>query len=91
MRIRAMTSISAAGYVEYEGDAAAQGADGIDYVFRTSPPSSIVGKIVTDWLVEQGVEDVVLILENTDYGHPAAAAERAHLERAGVQVDQLES
>ena len=81
--------ISAAGYIGYEGDPPRR-SEGIDYVFRTSPPSSIVGKIVTDWLVEQGVEDVVLILENTDYGHPAAAAERAHLERAGVQVDQLE-
>ena len=81
--------ISAAGYLGYEGDPPRKD-DGIDYVFRTSPPSSIVGKIVTDWLVEQGVEDVVLILENTDYGHPAANAERAHLERAGVQVDQLE-
>lgn len=82
-------SISAAGYIEYEG-VPPRKDDGIDYVFRTSPPSSIVGKIVTDWLVEQGVEDVVLILENTDYGHPAAAAERAHLERAGVEVNQLE-
>ena len=81
--------ISAAGYIEYEG-VLPRRREGVDYVFRTSPPSSIVGKIVTDWLVEQGVEDVVLILENTDYGHPAAAAERAHLERAGVQVDQLE-
>ena len=81
--------ISAAGYISYEGEPARKD-EGVDYVFRTSPPSSIVGKIVTDWLVAQGVEEVVLILENTDYGHPAAAAERAHLERAGVTVDQLE-
>ncbi|MCE2470640.1 MAG: ABC transporter substrate-binding protein [Anaerolineae bacterium] len=81
--------ISASGYIEYEGTPP-RSSQGVDYVFRTSPPSSIVGKIVTDWLVEQGVEDVVLILENTDYGHPAAAAERAHLEGAGVKVDQLE-
>ncbi len=81
--------ISASGYIEYEGEPARR-SQGVDYVFRTSPPSSIVGKVVTDWLVSQGVEDVVLILENTDYGHPAAEAERAHLERAGVQVDQLE-
>ena len=81
--------ISASGYIEYEG-VPPRRSQGVDYVFRTSPPSSIVGKIVTDWLVAQGVEDVVLILENTDYGHPAAAAERAHLERAGVQVEQLE-
>ena len=81
--------ISASGYIEFE-EKPPRSSQGVDYVFRTSPPSSIVGKIVTDWLVAQGVEDVILILENTDYGHPAAAAERAHLERAGVQVDQLE-
>ena len=81
--------ISAAGYDGFEGDPP-RFDDGVDYVFRTSPPSSIVGKVVTDWLIEQGVEDVILILENTDYGHPAAAAERAHLEKAGVHVDQLE-
>ena len=82
-------SISAAGVTDYEGTLA-RISEGIDYVFRTSPPSSIVGKVVTDWLVSQGVENVIIILENTDYGHPAAAAERAHLEAAGVQVDQLE-
>ncbi len=81
--------ISAAGYDGFEGDPP-RFDDGIDYVFRTSPPSSIVGKVVTDWLIEQGVEDVILILENTDYGHPAAAAERAHLEKAGAHVEQLE-
>ncbi len=81
--------ISASGYIEFEGEPP-RISQGIDYVFRTSPPSSIVGKIVTDWLVSLGVEEVVLILENTDYGHPAAAAERAHLERAGVRVEQLE-
>ncbi|MCY4466983.1 MAG: ABC transporter substrate-binding protein [Chloroflexi bacterium] len=82
-------NISAAGYIEFEGKPPRR-SQGVDFVFRTSPPSSIVGKIVTDWLVSLGVEDAVIILENTDYGHPAAAAERAHLERAGVHVDQLE-
>lgn len=81
--------ISAAGYDGFEG-APPRFEDGIDYVFRTAPPSSIVGKVVTDWLIEQGVEDVILILENTDYGHPAAEAERARLEKAGVHVEQLE-
>ncbi len=82
-------NISAAGYIEYEGKPPRRN-QGVDYVFRTAPPSSIVGKVVTDWLVSQGVTNVVIILENTDYGHPAAAAERAHLESAGVHVDQLE-
>ena len=62
-------SISAAGVTDYEGTSA-RISEGIDYVFRTSPPSSIVGKVVTDWLVSQGVEKVIIILENTDYGHP---------------------
>ena len=82
-------SISAAGYAEFEGKPPRR-SEGVDYVFRISPPSSIVGKVLTDWLVAQGVADTIIILENTDYGHPAAAAERAHLERAGVQVEQLE-
>ncbi len=82
-------NISASDYSEFEGKPP-RSSQGVDYVFRTSPPSSIVGKIVTDWLVSLGVADVVIILENTDYGHPAAAAKRAHLERAGVQVEQLE-
>ncbi len=82
-------SISAAGYAGFEGNPP-RFADGSDYVFRISPPSSIVGKVVTDWLLALGVEDVIIILENTDYGHPAAAAERAHLEKAGVRVEQLE-
>ncbi|MXV93399.1 MAG: ABC transporter substrate-binding protein [Chloroflexi bacterium] len=81
--------ISAAGYVEFEGKPSRR-SQGVDYVFRISPPSSIVGKVVTDWLVAQGVADVVIIIENTDYGHPAGAAEGAHLERAGVHVEQLE-
>lgn len=81
--------ISASGIEAFAGQPA-RFDDGIDYVFRTAPPSSIVGKVVTDWLVSLGVEDVVIILENTDYGHPAAAAERSHLERAGVRVEQLE-
>jgi len=79
--------ISAAGYDGFEGDPP-RFADGIDYVFRTSPPSSIVGKVVTDWLIEQGVEDVILILENTDYGHPAAVAEGLDAVRAVARGDE---
>ena len=81
-------SISASGIIEYDGRPA-RIESGIDYIFRISPPSSIVGRIVTDWLISLGVETVILIVENTDYGHPAAAAEAAHLESAGVQVETL--
>ena len=82
-------SISASGIVEYEG-APPRIASGVDYIFRISPPSSIVGSIVTDWLISLGVEEVILIVENTDYGHPAAAAEAAQLEAAGVSVSKLD-
>ena len=81
-------SISASGIIEYDG-APARIDDGIDYIFRISPPSSIVGRVVTNWLISLGVEKVILIVENTDYGHPAAAAETAQLEAAGVQVESL--
>jgi len=82
-------SISASGAIKYKGTPPRR-LQGVDYVFRISPPSSIVGKVVTDWLLERAVQDVLIIVENTDYGHPAASAERAHLEAAGVHVEQLE-
>ena len=81
-------SISASGIIEYDGRPP-RIESGIDYIFRISPPSSIVGKTVTDWLISLDVERVILIVENTDYGHPAAAAEAAYLEAAGVQVESL--
>ena len=82
-------NVSANGIIEYDG-APPRIEDGTDYIFRVSPSSSMVGSVVTDWLIALGVEDVVLIVENTDYGQPAAADEQARLEAAGVTVDQLD-
>jgi ABC-type branched-subunit amino acid transport system substrate-binding protein len=82
-------NVSANGIQEYDGSPARMD-DGIDYIFRIAPSSSMVGSVVTDWLIELGVEDVILIVENTDYGQPAAADEQARLEAAGVTVEKLD-
>ena len=82
-------NVSANGIQPY-GDNPARMDDGIDYIFRISPASSMVGSVVTDWLIGLGVESVVLIVENTDYGQPAAADEAARLEAGGVTVSQLD-
>ncbi|MEL6149677.1 MAG: ABC transporter substrate-binding protein [Chloroflexota bacterium] len=85
-------NVSANGIEEYQGQPAriTTNEAGIDYIFRIAPSSSMVGSAVTDWLIAQGVEDVILIVENTDYGQPAAADERARLEAAGVTVENLD-
>ncbi len=82
-------NVSANGIQEYDG-APARFDSGIDYIFRIAPSSSMVGSVVTDWLISLGVEDVILIVENTDYGQPAAADEQARLEAAGVTVEKLD-
>ena len=82
-------NVSANGIIEYDG-APPRIEDGVDYIFRVSPSSSMVGSAVTNWLIDLGVEDVILIVENTDYGQPAAADEKTRLEAAGVTVEQLD-
>jgi len=82
-------NVSANGIIEYDG-APPRIEDGVDYIFRIAPSSSMVGSVVTDWLIELGVEDVILIVENTDYGQPAAADEQARLEAGGVTVEKLD-
>ena len=81
-------NVSANGIREFDG-APPRFEDGIDHIFRISPASSMVGSVVIDWLLELDVEEVILIVENTDYGQPAAADERARLEAAGVTVSQI--
>ena len=81
-------NVSANGIREFDG-APPRFEDGIDHIFRISPASSMVGSVVIDWLLELDAEEVILIVENTDYGQPAAADERARLEAAGVTVSQI--
>lgn len=63
--------------------------DGIDYIFRIAPTSTTVARAAVDWLIELGVEDVIVIAENTDYGIGAAAANEEFFEDAGVNVEIL--
>lgn len=81
-------NVSANGIIEYDGKPP-RNADGVDYIFRISPASTMVNSALGQWLLELGVQDVVLIAENTDYGQPAAADQKARLEAAGVSVTQF--
>ena len=82
-------NISAAGIVEYNGKPP-RIASGADYIFRIAPSSSMVGIVVTDFLMAQGADNVALMIENTDYGQPAAAYEQARLEANGVAVTKYD-
>ena len=81
-------NVSANGIMEYDGKPP-RNADGVDHVFRISPASSMVGRVVVDWLIDLGVANIVIIAENTDYGQPAAADESARFEAAGATVTQI--
>ncbi len=80
-------NITANGIIEYEGRPP-RIEDGVDYIFRTSPANSMVAAVAADWMIDLGLEDVIIMTENTDYGIPAAADERALLEAAGIAVEQ---
>ena len=81
-------NVTANGIMEYDGRAP-RNEDGVDHVFRVSPASSMVGSVVVEWLLDIGVDDIVIIAENTDYGQPAAADEKARFEAAGATVSQI--
>lgn len=80
-------NITANGIIEYEGRPP-RVEDGVDYIFRTSPANSMVASVAADWIIALGLDDVIIMTENTDYGIPAAADETALLEAAGVAVEQ---
>ncbi|MCY4466985.1 MAG: ABC transporter substrate-binding protein [Chloroflexi bacterium] len=80
-------NVTANGIMEFEGRSPRIN-DGVDYIFRISPAWSMVGSVVADWLISLGVDDVIIMAENTDFGQPAAADEKARLEAAGMRVTQ---
>ncbi len=80
-------NITANGIIEFEGRPP-RIEDGVDYIFRTSPAFSMVAVVAAEWIIERGLDDVIIMTENTDYGIPAAADERALLEAAGITVEQ---
>jgi branched-chain amino acid transport system substrate-binding protein len=63
--------------------------DGIDYIFRIAPTSTTVSRAAVDWLINEGVEDVVIIAENTDYGIGAVEQNEAFFAEAGVEVETI--
>ncbi len=81
-------NITANGIIEYEGRPP-RIDDGVDYIFRTSPANSMVAAVAAEWMIALGLDDVIILTENTDYGIPAAADERALLEAAGFTVEQF--
>ena len=81
-------NITANGIVEFEGRPP-RIEDGVDYIFRTSPANSMVAAVAANWMIDLGLHDVIIMTENTDYGIPAAADERALLEAAGITVEQF--
>lgn len=85
-------NVSANGIIDYENQPArvSTNDEGIDYIFRVAPSSSMVGSAATDWFIALGVEDIVFIVENTDYGQPAAADEIARMEAAGATTEKLD-
>ena len=80
-------NVTANGIIEYEGRPPRIN-DGVDYIFRISPSWTMVGSVVANWLISLGAEDVIILAENTDFGQPAAADEKARLEAAGIAVEQ---
>ena len=82
-------NISASGIIEYDGKPPRVDS-GMDYIFRIAPSSSMVGIVMTDWLMSQGADEVVLLIENTDYGQPAGLFEKERLEGFGVAVEKLD-
>ena len=81
-------NITANGIIEFEGRPP-RIDDGVDYIFRTSPANSMVAVVAVNWMIELGLDDVIIMTENTDYGIPAAADEKARLEAAGITVEQF--
>ena len=82
-------NITANGIIEFEGRPP-RIDDGVDYIFRTSPANSMVAAVVADWIIELGLQDVIIVAENTDWGRPAAADETTLLEAAGITVEQYD-
>ena len=84
-------NVSANGIREYQGvpPRTESNADGIDYIFRIAPASTMTSIASIEWLLNLGVDDVVIIAENTDYGVPAAASDAVLLEEGGATVETI--
>ena len=85
-------NITANGIQEFETRAPriATHESGVDYIFRTSPSISLAAPASMNWLLHLGVERVVIIAENTDYGIPAANKDKELLVAGGLEPDNVD-
>jgi ABC-type branched-subunit amino acid transport system substrate-binding protein len=60
---------------------------GYEEVFRIAPASSIVAAVDANYLEALGLEYVVIVTENSDYGIPAAEATTEQLAAKGIESD----
>ncbi len=56
-------------------------------VFRVAVTSTLVASQQVNWLDELGLEYVVIIAENTDYGVPASEAQVDYMAERGIDTD----
>ena len=60
---------------------------GYEEVFRIAPSSSIVAQVDANYLEALGLEYVVIVTENSDYGIPAAESTAEQLAKKGIESE----
>jgi branched-chain amino acid transport system substrate-binding protein len=63
-------------------------ASGYPEVFRIAPASSMNSRAMADWYAAVGVENPVIIAENTDYGIGQAESDMSFMEEMGISIDE---
>jgi ABC-type branched-subunit amino acid transport system substrate-binding protein len=62
---------------------------GYPEVFRIAPASSMNSRASAEWFADVGVEHVVSIVENTDYGIGQNESDQAFFEELGITSDEV--
>ncbi len=57
-----------------------------DYYFRTAPADTAQGKAVADLILEEGANDVAVLVQNDDYGTSFRNVFQGHIEEAGGSI-----
>jgi branched-chain amino acid transport system substrate-binding protein len=64
-------------------------ASGYPEVFRIAPASSMNSRATAEWFANQGVEHVVSIVENTDYGTGQNENDQTFFDELGITSDEV--
>jgi branched-chain amino acid transport system substrate-binding protein len=64
-------------------------ASGYPEVFRIAPASSMNSRATAEWFAHQGVEHVVSIVENTDYGTGQNENDQSLFQELGITSDEV--